>query len=75
VNTKTINKRLIIGQLLPRIGLIMPKTGLINGYRGVDKIKRWTDKQHPIWINNDRIALGLFILNKNILNISNTKMY
>ncbi|ERM84997.1 DoxX family protein [Rhodonellum psychrophilum GCM71 = DSM 17998] len=38
----------------------------------VAKIEKWADKHHPIWIDYVRIALGLFILYKGILFISDT---
>ncbi len=37
------------------------------------KIERWADTHHPVWIDYVRIALGLFILYKGILFISNTE--
>lgn len=36
------------------------------------KIEDWADTHHPRWIDYVRIALGLFILYKGILFISNT---
>lgn len=36
------------------------------------KIEDWADSHHPKWIDFVRIALGLFILYKGILFISNT---
>ncbi len=37
------------------------------------KIERWAESHHPVWIDYVRIALGLFILYKGILFISNTE--
>ncbi|EOZ92439.1 hypothetical protein A33Q_4532 [Indibacter alkaliphilus LW1] len=37
------------------------------------KIEDWADSHHPAWIDYIRIALGLFILYKGILFISNTE--
>lgn len=38
----------------------------------ITKIEHWADTHHPDWIDILRIALGLFILYKGILFISNT---
>lgn len=37
------------------------------------KIEGWADTHHPLWIDYVRIVLGLFILYKGILFISNTE--
>ncbi|MBA4299553.1 Uncharacterized membrane protein YphA, DoxX/SURF4 family [Algoriphagus alkaliphilus] len=37
------------------------------------KIERWADSHHPQWLDFVRIILGLFILYKGILFISNTE--
>ncbi|MBW3470142.1 DoxX family protein [Arthrospiribacter ruber] len=37
------------------------------------KIEVWADSHHPAWIDYVRIALGIFILYKGILFISNTE--
>ncbi|MEX2512078.1 MAG: DoxX family protein [Cyclobacteriaceae bacterium] len=38
----------------------------------IHKIEHWADLHHPKWIDFIRVALGLFILYKGILFISNT---
>ncbi|MEB2774856.1 DoxX family protein [Algoriphagus sp. D3-2-R+10] len=38
----------------------------------ISKIETWADRHHPKWIDFLRILLGLFILYKGILFISNT---
>ena len=38
----------------------------------ITKIESWADRHHPQWIDFLRIVLGLFILYKGILFISNT---
>ncbi|MDN3669568.1 DoxX family protein [Echinicola jeungdonensis] len=39
----------------------------------ISKIESWADTHHPRWIDFIRVALGLFILYKGIMFISNTQ--
>ncbi|WP_194774893.1 DoxX family protein [Pararhodonellum marinum] len=39
----------------------------------ITRIEGWADKHHPNWLDYVRIALGLFILYKGIMFISNTQ--
>ncbi|WP_242918553.1 DoxX family membrane protein [Pontibacter liquoris] len=44
----------------------------MNVSQDMNRVERWTDSHHPLWLDFVRIGLGLFILAKGIMFIQNT---